>query len=70
MRDLTTIPLPMDGMEELQPVWRSLYEHHLTLTPHPGDRAQPLEVAWRARQWMEAQWQARGEELFVLAANA
>jgi ribosomal protein S18 acetylase RimI-like enzyme len=63
-------PLPVDQMEELQPVWRSLYEHHLALTPHLSDRAQPFEQAWRARQRIEAEWQARGEDLFVLAANA
>jgi hypothetical protein len=70
VRDLTIIPLPADRMEELQPVWRSLYEHHLALTPHLGDRAQPFERAWRARQRIEAEWRARGEELFVLAAKA
>lgn len=57
-------------MEELQPVWRSLYEHHLALTPHLRDRAQPFERAWRARQRIEAEWRARGEDLFVLAAKA
>jgi ribosomal protein S18 acetylase RimI-like enzyme len=70
VRDLTIISLSMDEMEELQPVWRSLYEHHLALTPHLGDRAQPFELAWRARQRIEAEWQARGEELFVLAVKA
>jgi len=67
--DLRIIPLPMDRMEELEPVWRSLYEHHLALTPHLGDRAQPFERAWRARRRIEAEWQARGEELFILAAE-
>lgn len=57
-------------MDELQPVWRSLYEHHLALTPHLADRAQPFEVAWQARQRIEAEWRARGEELFVLTAEA
>lgn len=60
----------MDRMEKLQPVWRSLYEHHLALTPHLSDRAQPFERAWQARRRIEAEWQARGEDLFVLAAEA
>jgi ribosomal protein S18 acetylase RimI-like enzyme len=60
----------MGRMEELQPVWRSLYEHHLSLTPHLSDRAQPFERAWEARQRIEAEWQARGEDLFVFAAVA
>jgi ribosomal protein S18 acetylase RimI-like enzyme len=64
------ISMPLDRMEELQPVWRSLYEHHLTLTPHLADRAQPFEQAWQARQRIEAEWRTRGEELFVLAAEA
>ncbi len=70
MPDWAIVSLPMDRMEELQPVWRSLYEHHLTLTPHLADRAQPFERAWRARQRIEAEWAASGEELFVLAAEA
>jgi ribosomal protein S18 acetylase RimI-like enzyme len=64
------VSLPVDRMEELQPVWRSLYKHHLALTPHLSDRAQPCELAWQARQRIEAEWQARGEDLFALAAKA
>lgn len=64
------VSVPVDRMDELQPVWRSLYEHHLALTPHLSDRAQPFERAWQARQRIEAEWQARGEDLFVLAASA
>ncbi|HTD57983.1 MAG TPA: GNAT family N-acetyltransferase [Solirubrobacteraceae bacterium] len=64
------VVVPVDGMEELQPVWRSLYDHHLALTPHLSDRTQPFERAWQARQRIEAEWQARGEDLFVLAAKA
>jgi ribosomal protein S18 acetylase RimI-like enzyme len=70
VRDLEITPLPVDRMDELQPIWRSLYEHHLALTPHLRDRAQPFERAWQARQRIEAEWQARGEDLFVLAAKA
>ncbi len=70
MPDFAIAPLALDRMEELQPVWRSLYEHHLALTPHLGDRAQPFELAWRARQRIEAEWRASGQELFVLAAHA
>lgn len=68
--DLQIIPLPPDRMEELQPVWRSLYEHHLALTPHLANRTQPFERAWQARRRIEDEWRARGEELFVLAAEA
>jgi GNAT superfamily N-acetyltransferase len=68
--DLRIIPLPADEMDELQPVWRSQYDHHLALTPHLGDRAQPFERAWQARRRIEAEWQARGEELFVFAAKS
>jgi ribosomal protein S18 acetylase RimI-like enzyme len=64
------VSVPVDRMQELQPVWRSLYEHHLALTPHLSDRAQPFERAWQARQRIEADWRARGEDLFVLAARA
>lgn len=64
------VSVTVERMEELQPVWRSLYEHHLVLTPHLRDRAQPFELAWQARQRIEAEWRARGEDLFVLAAKA
>ncbi len=70
VRDFEITELPVGRMDELQPVWRSLYEHHLALTPHLGDRAQPFDVAWQARQRMEAEWRAQGQEMFVLAAKA
>jgi ribosomal protein S18 acetylase RimI-like enzyme len=70
VRDFEIVQLPVDRMQELEPVWRSLYEHHLALTPHLSDRAKPFERAWQARQRIEAEWRARGEDLFVLAARA
>lgn len=61
--------VPRERLEELQPIWRSLYEHHLALTPHLRERSRRIEQAWKARRQAEAEWLQREPLSFVLAAT-
>ncbi len=36
------VSLPEDRFDELKPLWRALYDHHSTLTPHLRDREVPF----------------------------
>lgn len=63
------IPVPQDRLDDLQPVWRALYQHHTALTPHLRDREVPFEQAWESRRAIEKQWFATEPESFVLAAQ-
>jgi len=63
------VPVPQDRLDDLQPVWRALYEHHTALSPHLRDREVPFEQAWESRREIERQWFAAEPESFVLAAQ-
>jgi len=63
------VTVPPARLDELEPVWRSLYEHHLALTPHLRERSRGIEEAWRARRQAEREWLAREPLSFVLAAE-
>lgn len=58
-----------ERLDELKPVWRGLYEHHLALTPHLRERSRGVEHAWRARREAEREWLAQEPLTFVLAAE-
>jgi len=64
------LTLSRGELEVLQPIWRSLYEHHLALTPYMRERARSPEEAWRARRDVEQGWLAAEPLSFVLAARA
>jgi len=61
--------LPVEQLDELQPIWRSLYEHHLALTPYMRERARPPHEAWQARRQVEREWLAAEPSSFVLVAT-
>jgi ribosomal protein S18 acetylase RimI-like enzyme len=63
------VPVPQDRLDDLQPVWRALYEHHTALSPHLRDREVPFEQAWESRREIERQWFTAEPESFVLAAR-
>lgn len=69
MTGFDVVSIPADRLDDLQPVWRALYEHHIALTPHLHDRARSFEHAWAARQRIEAERLAREPDSFVLAAR-
>jgi ribosomal protein S18 acetylase RimI-like enzyme len=69
MSDFTVVTVPADRLDDLQAVWRALYEHHMALTPHLGDRARSFEQAWRERERIEVNRLAREPDSFVLAAR-
>jgi len=67
--EFAVVSVPEDRLDDLQPVWRALYEHHTALTPHLRDREVPFEHAWRSRREIERGWFASEPESFVLAAQ-
>jgi ribosomal protein S18 acetylase RimI-like enzyme len=63
------VELPKDGLGDLEPLWRTLYEHHVAITPHLGDRARPFHESWKSRRKMETGWLESEPASFVLAAE-
>jgi ribosomal protein S18 acetylase RimI-like enzyme len=68
MSDFAVVSVPMDRLDDLQPLWRVLYEHHMALTPHLHDRVRPYEQAWKEHRRLKAEWLADEPDSFVLAA--
>lgn len=68
MADIEIAGLPAERLDELRPIWRTLYEHHLSLTPHLRERARGVEEAWQARRRVEGEWLDSEPDTFVLAA--
>jgi ribosomal protein S18 acetylase RimI-like enzyme len=56
-------------MDELEPLWLALYEHHNTITPHLRDRSRPFAQAWRSRRQTERRWLEAEPDSFVIAAR-
>jgi ribosomal protein S18 acetylase RimI-like enzyme len=67
--ELAVVSVPRDRLDDLQPVWRALYEHHTALMPHLRDREVPFEQAWKSRREIEGGWFASEPDSFVLAAQ-
>src|SRR6202161_1526097 len=69
MTELTIVPVPEARLDELEPLWRALYEHHIALSPHLRGRELPFEVAWSTRRKLDREWLAGEPQSFVLAAE-
>jgi ribosomal protein S18 acetylase RimI-like enzyme len=69
MNDFAVVSVPTDGLEDLQSLWRVLYEHHMALTPHMRDRARPYEQAWKEHKRLMEEWLAVEPDSFVLGAE-
>lgn len=61
--------MPEQRFNDLEPLWRALYEHHNEVTPHLYDRALPFKQAWESRRRTEGAWLQSEPESFVLAAQ-
>ena len=69
MTDVTVVSVPLDRLDELESLWRALYEHHMALTPHLYDRRCPYEQAWEEHRRLRAEWLASEPDSFVLAVQ-
>lgn len=69
MPPMAIVTVSRDRLDDLEPLWRTLHEHHRALTPHLRDRERPYEQAWRIRREIERTWLASEPESFVLAAR-
>ncbi|MGA2164573.1 MAG: hypothetical protein ABSH36_08885 [Solirubrobacteraceae bacterium] len=69
MSDIVIVEMANDRLDELEPLWRALYDHHNSVTPHLADRSRPFEVAWRSRRQTELKWLQAEPDSFVIAAQ-
>jgi GNAT superfamily N-acetyltransferase len=69
MSGYSIVSIGSERLDELKPIWRTLYEHHLRLTPHLRERSRGVEEAWRERREAEREWVVREPLTFVLAAE-
>jgi ribosomal protein S18 acetylase RimI-like enzyme len=69
MADRAIVSVPLERLEDLQPLWRALYEYQVALTPHLSDRVRPYEQAWKEHQRIKAEWLANEPDSFVLAVE-
>jgi ribosomal protein S18 acetylase RimI-like enzyme len=60
---------PEERLNDLEPLWRALYEHHNEVTPHLRARVRPFERAWESRRRTESTWLQSEPDSFVLAAQ-
>jgi GNAT superfamily N-acetyltransferase len=63
------VRLQPERLDEVEPLWSALYEHHHSLTPHLASRARPLSDAWRDHLALERQWLAEEAGSFALGAE-
>jgi GNAT superfamily N-acetyltransferase len=63
------VPLAEEHFDDLEPLWRALYEHHTALTPHLRDREVPFEQSWETRRGLERGWLSSEPRSFVLVAQ-
>jgi ribosomal protein S18 acetylase RimI-like enzyme len=69
MTDFAVVSVPKDRLEDLRPLWRVLYEHHMVLTPHLRDRVRPYEQAWTEHERLMEEWLATEPDSFALVAQ-
>lgn len=69
MADRAIVSVPLELLEDLQPLWRALYEYQVALAPHLRDRVRPYEQAWEDHRQIRAEWLANEPDSFVLAAE-
>jgi GNAT superfamily N-acetyltransferase len=69
LSEFTVTAVAPDSLDDLEPLWRALYEHHQALTPHLKDRERPFEQAWSIRRRIEREWLKTEPQSFVLAAR-
>jgi len=67
--EFAIVAVPQDSLDDLEPLWRALYEHHQALTPHLRNRERAFEQAWPIRRRIEREWLVAEPQSFVLAAH-
>jgi ribosomal protein S18 acetylase RimI-like enzyme len=62
------VEVSQEQMDELEPLWRALYDHHDEISPHLRDRRRPYERSWKLRRQSERALLQSEPGSFVLAA--
>lgn len=68
MAGATIFEVPKERLDELEPLWRALYDHHLALSPHLRERERAYERSWESRRHGERALLKSEPGSFVLAA--
>jgi ribosomal protein S18 acetylase RimI-like enzyme len=63
------VDISPERMDELEPLWLALYEHHNAVTPHLRERSRPFAQAWSSRRRTERRWLESEPDSFVIAAR-
>ena len=70
MSEVAIVDVPHGDLNNLEPLWRALYQHHNSITPHLKPRSRPFELAWTSRRQTEEKWLKAEPDSFILAAEA
>jgi len=62
------VKVPEARLDELEPLWRALHDHHHEVSPHLRDRERPYERSWESRRQSERALLQSERGSFVLAA--
>ena len=57
-----------EHLDELEPLWRALHDHHNEVSPHLRDRKRPYDCSWESRRQSERTLLRSEPGSFVLAA--
>jgi ribosomal protein S18 acetylase RimI-like enzyme len=70
MAGLAIVSVAEAHLDELEPLWRALYDHHNDVTPHLRGRERTFAEAWESRRRTERGWLESEPRSFVLAAES
>ncbi len=70
MDGLAIVSIAEEHFDDLEPLWRALYDHHNEVTPHLRGRARTFAQAWASRRHTERRWLESEPRSFVLAAES
>jgi hypothetical protein len=62
------VEVPEERLDELEPLWRALYDHHDEVSPHLQDHRRRYEHSWESRRESERALLRSEPASFVLAA--
>lgn len=61
--------MPAARLDDLEPLWRALYDHQNDVAPHLRERSRSFGMAWATRRQIEQRWLESEPDSFVLAVQ-
>src|SRR2546429_6814187 len=62
------VEVPKERLDELEPLWRALHDHHDEVSPHLHERKRPYDRSWESRRQSERALLQSEPGSFALAA--